>query len=232
MSASLPRSALIESLRTRADALRNAERSRQRSAVDVIRAVDQRLRRALRWLDEALALLEVIRPVVAHRFTVQGLLTISDLRFVGGVVSCRRGRVMGEDVIELVELGYRLENDAPIRLVVPPGDARVASERLRESQLDYSYRRGGGDPAGGRGGVFVITQAVTASVRLAPDFDRGIVAAALANVDRLETVTLEFAPDALDEAALEDLVRLMLGESDAFLRRAPLAGLGGVQPSR
>ena len=46
----------------------------------------------------------------------------------------------------------------------------------------------------------------------------------LRNVDRFEAVALEFAPEKLDEAALEDLVRFMLGEPNGFLRRAPLAG--------
>ena len=34
---------------------------------------------------------------------------------------------------------------------------------------------------------------------------------------------LEFEPAAIDEPALEDLVRFMLGESNAFLHLAPLA---------
>lgn len=229
MSARLPRSALIESLRTRADALRHADRSRQHAALEVIRGVDRRLRSALRWLDEALALLEVIQPAVARPFALPGLLTISGLRFASGAVSCRHGRMSGEEVIELVELGYRLENEAPIRLVVPRAETRAASERLRAAQLEYCYQMARSGPPGA-GGVFVVTQTVTASVRLAPDFDRGLVVAALANVDRLESVTLEFTPESLGEPALEDLVRLMLGESDAFLRRAPLAGLGGVRP--
>jgi len=222
MSDPAPRLALIESLRTRADAVRSAERSRRSSAVEMVRGVDRRLRSALRWLDDALAQLEVIRPVVAHRYKLAGLVTISELRFEGGAVSCRRGRNTGEDVLELVEMGYRLENDAPIRLVVPRSDARLAAERLRLSQLEYSYRPEGG----GRSGVFTIAQAVTASVRLCPDAERGLVVVALTNVDRFETVTLEFAPATLGELALEDLVRLILGESDAFLKRVPLARRG------
>ncbi len=49
----------------------------------------------------------------------------------------------------------------------------------------------------------------------------------LVNVDRFGRVILEFHSAALDEAALEDLVRFMLGHSTAFLHRAPLAGFHG-----
>ena len=40
---------------------------------------------------------------------------------------------------------------------------------------------------------------------------------------RAESVLLEFEPAAIDEPALEDLARFVLGESKAFLHRAPLA---------
>ena len=48
---------------------------------------------------------------------------------------------------------------------------------------------------------------------------------ALANVDRLERLTLEFPSTAIEEPVLEDLVRLILGRNSAFLRRGRLAGL-------
>jgi hypothetical protein len=49
----------------------------------------------------------------------------------------------------------------------------------------------------------------------------------LLNVDRLDRVSLAFASAAIDEPVLEDLVRLVLGRSAAFLRRAPLVGVPG-----
>jgi hypothetical protein len=64
-------------------------------------------------------------------------------------------------------------------------------------------------------------------VRFRADYQTGIVAAELANVDRFDRVTLEFHSSTIDEPVLEDLVRLILGRDSAFLRRAPLAGLHG-----
>jgi hypothetical protein len=49
----------------------------------------------------------------------------------------------------------------------------------------------------------------------------------LRNVDRFESVSLDFTPDKVDEAALEDLVKFMMGEPNGFLRRAPLALIKG-----
>jgi hypothetical protein len=213
---------LLASLRARSEALRVAELSARRSAADDVRDVDRRLQAAFRWLDEAQGHLGVIRPAVGHRFVLDSVLTIAALRYAGGFVSCRRGRVAGQDVVLRVEFCYRLANDAPIRVVVPRGAAGVLDARLRAARLEFDYRAERGDA---RCAVFTVTQAVAASVRFVADYGRRIVVATLDNVDRLETVVLEFAPEALGEPALEDLVRLMLGETDAFLKRAPLAGI-------
>jgi hypothetical protein len=48
----------------------------------------------------------------------------------------------------------------------------------------------------------------------------------LRNVDRFETVVVEFAADKFEDTTLEDLVRFILGEDNAFLRHAPLVGIG------
>jgi hypothetical protein len=71
--------------------------------------------------------------------------------------------------------------------------------------------------------VFHVQPAIAASVRFQPDYRRRVIEVTLRNVDRFESVLLEFEPTGIDESALEDLVRFMLGESSAFLHRAPLA---------
>jgi hypothetical protein len=77
-----------------------------------------------------------------------------------------------------------------------------------------------------------VTPAVTGSIRFNPDYRLHTIGVRLTNVDRFETVDLDFKPEQIDEGALEDLVRLLLGESNAFLRRAPLAGVGaGKKPA-
>ena len=62
-----------------------------------------------------------------------------------------------------------------------------------------------------------------------PDYHRQVVQVTLRNVDRFESVHLEFEPDKIDEPALEDLVKFMMGESSAFLRRAPLKLIKGAR---
>jgi hypothetical protein len=225
MSAKDSAPSLLETLRQRSAAVHDAHGAARPHAPDR-REIDRRLLAAFRWLDEALGHLAVIRPVVAHRFALTGLLTIATPRYDRGFVSYRRTSIGGFELIERIELYYRMANDEPIRLEVQPGAAFATEERLRSAQLDYRYAIEQDEARRTRRGVFLVTPAVMAAVRFAADYDRGIVAATLRNVDRFEPVTLAFAPDDIGEPSLEDLVRLMMGEANAFLRRAPLAGIG------
>jgi hypothetical protein len=231
MPCAQPGLSMLDALRARSAAARAAESSARSGGVVDPRAIDRALLAAFRWLDEAFAHLDVIRPVVVHRFELPGVLTIASPRYDRGVVSCRRSFSRGFDLIERIELFYRMTRDEPVRVEVPPGAAAAMEDRLRCAQLEFQYRIEHEPGRRTRRGVFTVAQAVMAAIRLVPDYGRGVVAAELRNVDRLEPVTLEFAPAAIDEPALEDLVRLVLGDKNGFFKRAPLAGVGAASRS-
>ena len=90
-----PASSLLQRLRQQSDAVR-ANESPRRSVEEILLDMDQRLWRAYRWLDEALAHLGVIKPVVAHDFRVESYLTLSGLQFEQGFVSYRRRHLAGQ----------------------------------------------------------------------------------------------------------------------------------------
>ncbi len=132
MNDSPPKPSLLESLRERSDAVRNADQATRRPLGDELKEIDRRLLAAFRWLDEALGHLEVIRPLVAHRFTIEPVLTIGQPRYDRGFVSYRRNEYLGMDLVERVELFYRLAGDAP------------------DSAKDAARRRGGDGRAAAR----------------------------------------------------------------------------------
>jgi hypothetical protein len=226
MPDSPPKNTLLDRLRRQSDALRDEQGSARRPQEESIKEIDRRLWRAFKWLDEALSHLEVIRPHVAHDFAIPGVLTIASPRYDRGFISYRRKPLGGQDVLEHVELFYRLDGGAPMVLKVNPTSAGYTEERLRASHLAFEYQTEHDERHTVRAGRFTVTPAVTASVRFDPDYRRQVVGVTLRNVDRFESVCLEFDGEAINEEVLEDLIRFMLGEANTFLRRAPLAGLG------
>lgn len=216
------KASLLEQLREKSEALRAEGEAARRPLEEGIREVDRILWRAFRWLDEAIGHLAVIRPRVRHTFHLGSVLSLERPRFERGFVSFRRKPVASLEVLQHVELFYRLEGDKPLILRVPPMQAGAIEERLRSSTMPYQYQTEQDERRMVRHGVFNIQPQVSASVRLEPDYREQAVHVALRNVDRFESLHLEFQPDKLDEAALEQLVKFMMGESNAFIRLAPL----------
>ena len=69
--------------------------------------------------------------------------------------------------------------------------------------------------------VISVPPAIPASVLFHVDYQTGLVTVTLANVDRLDRVTLEFQSNAIEELILGDLVSLARSESVSIgIRRA------------
>jgi hypothetical protein len=216
---------LLDRLRNQSSALRDEQTAQWRPVEESIKEIDRRLWRAFKWLDEALSHLEVIRPQVARDFSIPGVLSIASPRYERGFVSYRRKPIAGQDVLDHVEVFYRLLGERPIDLIVQPAAAQSTEDRLRSAQLQFDYRTEQDSARVVRSGHFIVKAIVTANVRFEPDYRNQIVQVTLRNVDRFESVSLDFRGDAVDEPMLEDMLRFILGESNTFLRRAPLAGM-------
>jgi hypothetical protein len=220
-----PASSMLDRLRRESDVIRS-QAAPVRPVEEVLQDIDRRLWRAYRWLDEALAHLEVIKPVVAHEFRIDALPAMSGLRYERGFVSYRRRHLAGQELLDYVEAFYRLTGAAPVVLKVPPSAAGAIEERLRAASIPFAYAAEHDERRQIVASKFTVTPQITSSVRFDPDYRRQRIEVRLTNIDRFESVRLEFTPETFDEPAIEDLMRFLLGESNAFLRRAPLCGVG------
>jgi hypothetical protein len=221
------KASLLDKLREKSEELRAQDQAARKPVEEALKDIDRTLWRAFRWLDEALGHLEVIRPKVGHIFRLHNVLTIEKPKFERGFVTFRRRPLAGMEVLEHVEMFYRVEGAEPIVLRVSPASAAGIEERLRGSTLVYQYQTEQDEKRVVRYGLFHVQTAISASVRFEPDYHRQVIEVTLRNVDRFESVSLLFPPDKMNEAALEDLVKFMMGEPNGFLRRAPLALIRG-----
>ncbi|MCC6196813.1 MAG: hypothetical protein IT518_20360 [Burkholderiales bacterium] len=218
---------LLDQLREKSQTLRAQGEAARKPIEEALKDIDNTLWRVFRWLDEASAHLAVIRPRVGHVFHLQNILAIERPKFERGFVSFRRRTVAAQEVLEHVELFYRLEGDKPITMRLNPVASLGVEDRLRASTLPYQYNTEQDERRVVRYGLFQVQPIISASVRFEPDYQLQRVQVTLRNVDRFEAVSLDFPPDKVNEAALEDLVKFMMGEPNGFLRRAPLALIRG-----
>jgi hypothetical protein len=222
------RTSLLDELRTQYEAARQS--THEHADVEGFQEIDARMRKAFRWLEKAITYLDGLKPAIDHRFDLGHGLVFDSPRFGHGSVGQHERRIMGYPVLDEINIYYEILASKPLTLDAAPGGVAVAEKALDDAGLQYTSRRV--EDSGGvvRKCAITVPPAIPAAVLFRADYKTGMVTVTLANVDRLDRVTLEFHSNAIEEPILEDLVRLVLGRDSVFLRRAPLAGLHG-QPS-
>ena len=214
---------LLDELRTQYESAR--ETTQAYADVEGFQAIDARLRKAFRWLEKAVTYLSGLKPPIDHRFDLGHGLVFESPRFRHGSVGQHEHRIVGFPVLDEINIYYEISASKPVSLEVASGMVQVAEKALDDAGLQYTSRRVESADGNVRKCSFSVPPAIPARVSFRVDYQTGIVAVALMNVDRFDSVMLEFHSNDIEEPILEDLVKLILGRDSAFLRRAPLAGM-------
>ncbi len=216
---------LLDDLRTQYEAARKS--SHDHADVPGFQEIDAQMRKAFRWLEKAIAYLDGIKPPIEHRFDLGHGLLFESPRLAHAYVGQHEQRIVGFPVVDEINISYEIAAAKPLTIEIGPGSVALCEKSLDEAGLQYSAR-GVEDQAGViRKRIITVPPAIPAGASFHADYKTGLVVVSLANVDRFDRVSLEFDSNAIDESALEDLIRLILGRSSAFLRRAPLVGIHG-----
>ena len=216
---------LLDELRAQYEAVRKSPHDH--ADVPGFQEIDKQLRTAYRWLEKAFAYLDGLKPPIEHRFDLGHGLVFASPRFEQGFVGQHEQRIVGYPVLDEINISYSIVAAAPLTIEVAPGGASAAEKVLDDAGLQYTAHRVEDHSGVVRKCAIVVPPTIPAAISFRADYRTGIVQISLLNVDRLERVSLAFQSSAIDEAVLEDLVRLVLGRSAAFLRRAPLVGIHG-----
>jgi len=219
----MKRGSLLDELRVQYEAVH--EPAEAHHDVESFEAIDARMRKAFRWLEQAITYLNGLKPPIEHKFDVGYGYVFDSPRFAHGSVAQHARRIAGFPVLKGIDVYYEMSASKPLVIEVVPGWVSFATKTLDALGLQYTTRRVEETDGTLRQCVFSVPPAIPARVSFVVDHQKGLVTVALTNVDRLDRVTLEFESSAIEESVLEDLVRLILGRDCAFLRRAPLAGL-------
>lgn len=220
---------LLEELRVQYETARPA--IDERVEVEGFQDIDTRLRKAFRWLEKAIAYLDGIKPPINHRFDLGHGFVFESPQFRHGYIGQHTSRIVGFPVIDEINVYYEIAAQKPLTIEVAPGGVALVEKTLEGVSLQYTSRRVEASDGSVRKCVFSVPPAIQAAVLFRVDYQTGQVSVTLVNVDRFDRTTLTFHSTQIEEPVLEDLVRLMLGRDDAFLRHAALAGIHGQPPA-
>jgi hypothetical protein len=222
--AKTPRSYLLEQLRAQADAVATKRLQQLKLSTEVIDKLDRRLHAVFQYFDEACKLLQVVCPPIEREFVLGELARYEGLTFERGNVMFRKQRLQDRDVYDYVVVYYNLAGEPPPPFRVAIRHSPEIERALNSANIEFSSDTDSNVRGGAASNVIRIKPGLRCEIRFDPDFESERIVVTLHNVDRFEPVILDFLPEALDVATLDDLVNLMLGKPSQFLLRAPLRG--------
>lgn len=219
-------SSLLDQLRTQYEASRTS--THEVSDVEGYQEINARMHKTYGWLEKALAYLDGLKPPIEHRFDVGHGLVFEAPKFGRGYVGQHTRHIVGFSVIDEINIWYEIAAAKPLTIEVAPGGVALAEKALDDAGLQYTCRRVEDQSGVVRKCVISVPPAIPSAVSFHVDYQTGLVTVPMVNVDRFDRLALEFHSQAIDEPVLEDLLRFILGQNSAFLRRAPLAGIHGT----
>ena len=219
-----PASSLLDNLRVQADAI-NARRVEQLElSREVVERVDKRLHSIFRYFDEACGLLQVVSPPIEREFVLADVASYSRMSFERGQATFRKQQFHQRDIYDHVVVYYSLTGPPPAPLRVASRRAAEVERALSSANIEFRSESDSGVRGAATYNIIHVAPGLRCEVRFDPDFVAERIVVTLRNVDRFEPILLDFEAGALDTAALDDLVKLMLGKPSQFLLRAPLRG--------
>lgn len=109
--------------------------------VESFQAIDARLRKAFRWLEQAITYLNGLKPPIDHRFDLSHGCVFESPRFAHGSVGPHERRIVGFPVLEEIDVYDEISTSKPLSIDVPPARVSFSEKTLDAFGLQYTCRR-------------------------------------------------------------------------------------------
>lgn len=210
---------LLDDLKRQADQIRTHD-SRQRAIREEnVRAVDQAMHRAFHYLLELFKHLEVIKPVNPHVYAIPGVGELRDLHYVESFVDSRKKKIGEHDVYDHIDFFIKWASGANL---VIERDMPAAIERVRDLLWSVNLKFWEQESRNAQGSLlkctFTVTSAMTVHFSLQADHEARRLVFLGKNALRLGADDFAVPADELNEAALEELAKMLLGQPSDFRR--------------
>ncbi len=210
-------SSLLNTLKQKAEAKRQGDQQDSTLKSEQLQQVSASLGACFHYLNDLVQQLNILKPAYGKTYTLFGFGEFDELAWQEGRADYRMREGATEDrVYDQVTLRFRLAS--PKRFNVTR--EHPVSEKLRKALFDNGINFGVDEMRNDRGFVERATFSgaceVKAGLLIAGDFETGKLMLRTRNIERFGVSEYQFAPQALNHEALDELVRLILGEANQF----------------
>lgn len=215
-SPATPSGGLLEQLRQQASARQREEHAAATTQAANSTAIDRALNLVFRYLHELVQQLNIVKPPIARDYVLLNQLALHGLHWQEGFADYRRQPESEGALLELVSFTCRL-GGAP-NIACERDD--MSAERFRSLLFDLGLSFDSQEFRNEKRLIervrFEIRGELGVSVRWRADFARGQIGIEARNLERLGSTPYLLAPEAVDQALLDEFGRLLLGQPNRF----------------
>ncbi len=178
--------------------------------------VNDALQRSLAYFKDLADQLNVAKPAHGSRgYVIAGVPEFAGLGWADGYVHANTREISkGVKRYEQVGLYYKLMGNKPVKVV----REFPTSEKLKQTLVEFKIEFDKDEKRNDRGSVvqttFLFPCEVKASLVLSGNFDTGKLLLSMRNVEHFGSMDYVIAPEAIDDASLDELAGFILGESN------------------
>lgn len=207
---------LLEQLRQQAASKQQAQQQASAERAVHSEAIDQALRHVFFYLHELTQQLDIIKPEIQRTYQLADALAFGNLVWQQGFADYRTQPQSAGALIELVTFSFKLLGTGVLRTQ----REGPAVDRFRETLFDFGLPFECREFRNERGylerGEFTIPCELAVNLRWRADYRQGLILLEAHNLERLGSAVYPIKPAAIDQALLDALGRLALGQPNQF----------------
>jgi len=208
-------SVLLAALRQQALAKQQSENQKSSQRDEVLQRIHAALGMAFQYLNDFVLQLNILKPPYAKAYSFFGVADFDEMAWQEGRADFRMQETASENrLYDQVTLRYRLAGPKQFRLV----RENPALEKLRKALFDYNIAFTADEVRNERGQVeratFSFPCEIKAGLLLAGNYETGKLLLRTRNIERFGNMEYQLPPEAINQEALDELARLILGENN------------------
>jgi hypothetical protein len=211
---------LLDRLKLMAEAKQREEEAVSSRLIESAMGLSGAIERVFIYLRDFAQQLNIIQPVRPRPFPFLGSLAFDNLAWRDGQADYYLRATNNERrIFEKVTLRCYISASEPLRIE----REQPAMDRLRDAltqwHIPYSLSEIRNDRGNVVAGTFTFTPALRCFLSLVADDAAGLLRLKLNNIEHFGASEFELSPDAVNVATLDELGKLLLGETSTFVHR-------------
>lgn len=208
-------SVLLAALRQQAQAKQQSENQKSSQRDEILQRIHSALGMTYQYLNDLALQLNILKPPYAKAYAFFGQADFDQLAWQEGRADFRMQEVASDNrLYDQVTLRYRLAGPNQFRLE----RENPSLEKLRKALFDYNIAFTVDEVRNERGQVeratFVFPCEIKAGLLLAGNYQTGKLLLRTRNIERFGIMEYQLLPEAINQDALDELARFILGETN------------------